>query len=67
MITAPIKYSISEEVAEALINKVISKYCVPDYMIINLDSALISSLMNYLFTRLGIKIKTVAPHNHQSL
>ena len=26
-----------------------------------------SSLMNYLFKRLGIQIKTVAPYNHQSL
>ena len=26
-----------------------------------------SSLMNYLFKRLGIKTKTVAPYNHQSL
>ena len=26
-----------------------------------------SSLMNYLFKRLGIKIKTVVPYNHQSL
>ena len=26
-----------------------------------------SLLMNYLFRRLGIKIKTVAPYNHQSL
>ena len=36
-------------------------------MIMDLDSAFISSLMNYLFKRLGIKIKTVAPNNHQSL
>ena len=67
MITAPIKYSRSEEVGEALINDVISKYCVPDYMIMDLDSAFMSSLMNYLFKRLGIKIKTVVPYNHQSL
>ena len=67
MITAPIKQSRSEEVGEALINDVISKYCIPDYMIMDLDSAFMSSLMNYLFKRLGIKIKTVAPYNHQSL
>ena len=35
-------------------------------MIMDLDSAFMSSLMNYLFKRLGIKIKT-APYNHQSL
>ena len=67
MITAPIKQSRSEEVGEALINDVISKYCKPDYMIMDLDSPFMSSLMNYLFKRLGIKIKTVAPYNHQSL
>ena len=61
MITAPIK-----QVGEALINEVISKYCIPDYMIMDLDSSFMSSLMNYLFKRLGIKIKTVAPYNHQS-
>ena len=31
------------------------------------DSAFMSTLMNYLFKRLGIKIKTVCPYNHQSL
>ena len=31
------------------------------------DSAFMSSLMNYLFTKFNIKIKMVAPHNHQSL
>ena len=67
MITAPIKHCRSEEVGEALINDVISKYCVPDYMIMDLDSAFMSWLMNYLFKRLGIKIKTVAAYNHQSL
>ena len=57
MVTAPIKLSRSEEVGEALINDVILKYCVPDYMIMDLDSAFMSSLINYLFKRLGIKIK----------
>ena len=67
IIMAPIKQSKSEEVGEALINSVFSKYFIPDYMIIDLDSAFMSSLMNYLFKRLGIKIRTVAPYNHQSL
>ena len=31
------------------------------------DSTVMSSLMNYLFKKLNIKIKTVAPYNHQSL
>ena len=36
-------------------------------MIMDLGSVFVSLLMNYLFKRLGIKIKTVAPYNHQSL
>ena len=31
------------------------------------DSVFMSSLMKYLFKKLDIKIKTVAPYNHQSL
>ena len=31
------------------------------------DSAFMSSVMNYLFKKLDIKIKTVASYNHQSL
>ena len=61
------KQAKSEEVGEALMNNVFSKYCVPDYMIMDLDSAFMSSLMSYLFKKYGIKIKTLAPYNHQSL
>ena len=31
------------------------------------DSAFMSSLMSYLFKKLGISIKTVGPYNHKSL
>ena len=31
------------------------------------DSAFMSTLMNYLFRKLNINIKTVAPYNHQAL
>ena len=57
----------SEEKGDALIENVISKYCVPDYIMMDQDSAFMSSLMNYLFKKFDIKIKTVAPYNHQSL
>ena len=67
MITAPIYQARSEEIGEALIENVISKYCMPDYIIMDLDSTFMSMLMNYLFKKLSIKIKTVAPYNHQSL
>ena len=32
----------------------------------DLDSVFMSLLMSYLFKKLGIKVKTVAPYNHQS-
>ena len=31
------------------------------------DSAFMSSLMTYFLNKFSIKIKTVAPYNHQSL
>ena len=67
IVTAPVKQARSEEIGEILKNSVFSKYCVPDVIIMDLDSAFMSSLMSYLFKRLGIQIKTVAPYNHQSL
>ena len=36
-------------------------------MMMDQDSAFISSLMSYLFKKLGISIKTVGPYNHKSL
>ena len=67
MITVPIYCSRSEEVGEALIEHVISKFCAPDCIIMDQDSAFMSTLMNYLFRKLNIKIMTVALYNHQSL
>ena len=67
LIMVPIYHSRSEEVGEALIEHVISKFCAPDCIIMDQDSAFISTLMNYLFRKLNIKIMTVAPYNHQSL
>ena len=67
LITVPIFQARSEEVGEALLECVITKYCIPDYIIMDQDSAFMSSLMSYLFHRLNIKVKTIAPYNHQSL
>ena len=67
LITVTIHHFKSEEIGDALIENVISKYCIPDYIIMDQDSVFISSLMNYLFKKLNIKIKTVAPYSHQSL
>ena len=67
LVTAPLFQSRSEEVGEALIENIITKYGTPEYMIMDQDSAFMSSLMNYLFQVIGIKIKTVGPYNHKSL
>ena len=51
-ITVPIFQARSEEIWEALIENVITKYCIPEYIIMDQDSAFMSSLMTYLFTNL---------------
>ena len=67
LITVPMYQSKVEEVGEALIEHVITKYCIPNCIIMDQDSAFMSSLMNYLFSKFNIKIKTVTPYIHQSL
>ena len=67
LVTIPIFQARSEEIGEALIENVIKKYCIPEYIIMDQDSAFMSSHMTYLFHKFDIKIKTVAPYNHQSL
>ena len=67
LISVPIYHARSEEIGDALIDNVISKYGIPEYIIMDQGSAFMSTLMSYLFQRLNIKIKTVAPYNHQSL
>ena len=67
LITAPLYQARSEEVGEALIENIISKLGTPDYMMMDQDSAFMSSLMSYLFKKLGISIKTVCPYNHKSV
>ena len=57
LITVPLYQAISEEVGEALIENIISKFGTPEYMIMVQDSAFMSSLMSYLFKKLGINIK----------
>ena len=57
----------SEEVGEALIENIITNFGTLDHMMVDEDSAFMSSLMSYLFKKLGITIKTVGPYNHKSL
>ena len=46
LITVPIFLARSEEVGEALLEHVITKHCIPDYIIMDQNSACMSSLMS---------------------
>ena len=50
-ITVPIFQTRSEEIGESLLENVMTKYGIPDYNIIDQDSAFMFSLMTYLFHR----------------
>ena len=67
LITVPIYQARSEEIGEALTDNVINKYCIPEYIIMDQDSTFMSSLMTYILNKINIKIRTVAPYNHQSI
>ena len=67
LITVLIHQSRSEEILHAFIENVNSKYFVPNYIIMDQNSTSMSSHMNYLFKKLDMKIKTVAPYSHQML
>ena len=56
LIKVPIFQSRSEEVGEALIDHVISKFCASDSIIMDQDSAFMPNLMSYLFRKLNIKL-----------
>ena len=66
LITVSIYQARSEEI-QALIDNMLTKYCIPKYIIMDQDSAFMSSLMTYLLDKFNINIRTVAPYNHQSL
>ena len=65
--TILIHQSKSEEIGDAIIEHVTTKYCVPEYIIMDQDKKFMSLLMNYLSKKLDIRIKTVASYSHQSL
>ena len=67
LITIPIHLAKSEEVGDVLIENVITKYCIPEYIIVDQDSAFMSSLINYLLHKFYIKIKTCITFNHFKL
>ena len=61
LVTVPLYQTRLDEIGEALIENVISKFGTPEYMIMDQDSAFMSTLINYIFRRLGVKVKTIGP------
>ena len=57
LVTVSIFQARSEEIMEALIENVITNYCIPEYIIMNQHSAFISSLMTYLFHKLILELE----------
>ena len=51
LITVPIFQAKLEEVGEAILEHAITKHCIPDYIIMDQDSAFMSSLVSYHFHR----------------
>ena len=47
LITVPIYQARSEEISEALIDKAITKYCIPENIIMDQDSTFMSLIMTY--------------------
>ena len=66
LITVPIFQARSEEVGEALIENIITKHCIPEYIIMDQDSTFMSSLMTYLFHKFDKKSRQL-PHTTISL
>ena len=57
LITIPIYQAKSEEIGKSLMENVITKYCIPRYIIMDQDSAFMSSLMTYLLADLTSKLE----------
>ena len=57
----------SKELGDSLIDNVMSKFCVSDYIIKEQDRIFESSLINCLLKKFSKAAKTVALYNHQSL
>ena len=60
LLTVPIHQAKSEEVGEALIENIITKYCIPEYIIMDQDGAFMSLLMTYSLNKFNIKIDSSA-------
>ena len=57
----------SHEIGEALIHHVFCKHGFLSYLLFDEDQAFLSSIMQYIYKRLGIKIDTKGQYNNGSL
>ena len=57
LVTVPIHQAKLEQIGNALIENIITKYCIPEYIMIDQGSTFISSLVNYLLKKFDIKLK----------
>ena len=70
LVTIPLHRGTSHEVGETLINHIFCKHGSPSYLIFDEDQAFLASVMQYIYKRLGIrirlgiKIKTISPCSH---
>ena len=65
LVTVPIFQVKQEEVGEAILEHAVTKYCIPEHIIMDQDSAFRSSLITYFFHRLDIKINPLhATHDY---
>ena len=61
MVTISFHQSRSQELGDALMQEMLSKYSILECRIMDQDDAFMSTLINYSFKKLDIKIKTVTP------
>ena len=57
LITIPIHQAKSEEIGDAIIEHIITKYCIPEYIIVDEDSTFMSSVMDYLFQKFRLNME----------
>ena len=67
LIACPMKTAQAPEICQNIIKECIAYFGVPTHIICDQDPAFMSSLSQYMYEQLGIKVVTVGPTNHKSL
>ena len=66
-ISIPLHFIKLTEVGKVIIGHVNCKHGVPNYLILNEDAAFLSNLMQCIYKKLSIMIRTISPYNHKVL